>query len=49
MITNGADFGSLCAYDDVTAVTAFPNLDFASFEYLSGFDVVEKSTVALFV
>ena len=28
MGANGADFRSLCAYNDMTAVAAFPNLNF---------------------
>ena len=40
MITYGTYIGSLCAYYDVTAVTAFPYLDLALFKYLCGFYVL---------
>ena len=37
----GANFRSLGANNDVAAVTAFPNLNFALLENLSGFDVLQ--------
>ena len=49
MGADGADFGGLGAYDNVPAVAAFPNLDFALFEHLCGFHVLEEGTVAFFV
>ena len=39
MSTNGAELGSFCSYNDVSAVAAFPNLNLALFEYLCGFNV----------
>ena len=39
---DGADFRCLGAYDNVPAVAAFPNLDFALFEHLCGFHVLEE-------
>ena len=41
MGAGGADGGSLGANHDVTAVAAFPNLNFALFEYLLGFNIVK--------
>ena len=49
MGADGADFGGLGAYDDVSAVAAFPDLDFALFEHLCGFHVLEEGAVAFFV
>ena len=45
----GANFRSLGANNDVAAVTAFPNLNFALLENLSGFDVLQKGTITLFM
>ena len=44
-----ADFRGLRAYDDVSAVAAFPDLDFALFEDFCCFDVLEECTVAFFM
>ena len=49
MIAGGANFGSLCSNDDVSAVAAFPNLDFALFNYLSHLNVLKKRTISFFV
>ena len=49
MSANGANFRSLGANYDVTAVTAFPNLYFALSEYLSSFYIFQQSSVALFM
>ena len=49
MGADGADFRGLRAYDDVSAVAAFPDLDFALLEHLCRFDVLEKLAVAFFV
>ena len=45
----GANFRSLGANNDVAAVTAFPNLNFALLENLSGFDVLQKGAITLFM
>ena len=45
----GANFRSLGANNDVAAVTAFPNLNFALLENLSGFDVLQKGTITLYM
>ena len=39
----------LGANNDVAAVTAFPNLNFALLENLSGFDVLQKGAITLFM
>ena len=49
MSANRANFGSLGAHNDVTAVAAFPNLYFALSEYLSSFYVLQQGSVALFM
>ena len=49
MCADGADFRSLRADYDVAAVTTFPNLDFAFFEHLCRFHIVEEGAVAFFV
>ncbi len=36
-----ANLGSFCADNDMSAVSAFPNLDLALFEYLSCFYIIE--------
>ena len=41
MSAGGAEFGSLRAYDDVSAVAAFPYLDFALFEDFLCFYILE--------
>ena len=45
----GHTSGSLRAYDDVAAITAFPHLDLALFKHSGGFNVVEQRAVTLFV
>ena len=44
-----ANVGGFGTYDDVSAVAAFPDLDFALFEHLGGFHVLEEGAVAFFV
>ena len=41
VVADGANVGGLGAYDDVTAVAAFPHLDLALLEHLGGFDIVQ--------
>ena len=41
VVADGANLGSLFAYNNVTAVTAFPNLDFAPFENFCSFNIAE--------
>ena len=41
VVADGANLGSLFAYNNVTAVTAFPNLDFAPFENFCIFNIAE--------
>ena len=40
MVTGGANLGGFNAHNDVTAVTAFPNLYLALFEHFSCFNVL---------
>ena len=47
MVAGGADLGSLCADDDVPAVAALPDLDFALRENLGRLDIVQQCAVAL--
>ena len=47
MIAGGAQLRCLGADDDVAAVTAFPNLDLALLEDLSGFDILQQCAVTL--
>ena len=49
MCANRANLRSLGAHNDVSAIAAFPNLHFASFENFSSLHIVEECTVALFV
>lgn len=49
VIANRANFRSFRAYYDMTAISAFPNLDLALFEYLRCFNVVEQCAVSFFV
>ena len=49
MIANRANFRSFRAYYDMTAISAFPNLDLALFEYLRCFNVVEQCAISFFV
>ena len=42
MRANRADIRGVRADDDVSAVAAFPHLDFALFEHGSGFHVLEE-------
>ena len=44
-----ADFWSLCANKNMTAVAAFPHLDLAFFKYSSSFDIFKKCAVTLFM
>ena len=44
-----ADFRSLGTDNDVSAVAALPNLDFASLEHFGSFNIVKQSTIALFM
>ena len=44
-----ADFRSGSSYNDVSAVSAFPNLDFAFCKNFGHFYVFEKCAVAFFV
>ena len=39
MITGRTNIGGFGTDDDMTAVAAFSNLDFALFKYLSGLDI----------
>ena len=41
VVADGANLGSLFAYNNVTAVTAFPNFDFAPFENFCSFNIAE--------
>ena len=41
VVADGANLGSLFADNNMTAVTAFPNLDFAPFENLCSFNIAE--------
>ena len=43
VVADGANLGSLFAYNNVTAVTAFPNLDFAPFENFCSFNIAGES------
>ena len=49
MSAGGANVGGIGANNDVTAVTAFPNLNFALLENFSGFYVAEKRAISLLV
>ena len=49
MSANRANLRSLGANNDVTAVTAFPNLDFALSEYLGSFHILQECSVAFFM
>ena len=49
VIAGRAYVGSLGSYDDVSAVSALPDLDFDLFEYGLGFHVLKESSVSLFV
>ena len=40
-IADGANLGSFFAYNNMTAVTTFPNLDFAPFENFCSFNIAE--------
>ena len=44
-----ADFRSLRADDDVPAVAALPDFDFALFEDLLGFHILQEGAVTLFM
>ena len=44
-----AHFRCLCAYYDVTAVSALPNLNFALSENFLSLNVLKESSVSLFV
>ena len=49
MIANGADFGSVLAHHDVTAVEALPNSVAFAAEYQLAFYVSKEFAVAFFV
>ena len=49
MHTGGAQFRCLGTNDNVTAVTALPNLDFTLLKDLSGFDLLQQCTLTLLV
>ena len=49
MSAGWADFRSLGAYYDVTAVAAFPHLHLAFLEYFLRLHIVKEGTVTLFV
>ena len=49
MLTYGANLGGFGANNEVSAVTAFPNLYFALFENLSGFYVLQKRAISFLV
>ena len=49
MHTGGAQFRRLGTNDNVTAVTALPNLDFTLLKDLSGFYILQQCTVTLLV
>lgn len=41
VVADGANLGSFFAYNNVTAVTALPHLDFAPFENFCSFNITE--------
>ena len=49
MSAGWADFRSLCAYYDVTAVAAFPHLHLTFLEYFLRLHIAKEGTVTLFV
>ena len=49
MCANRANFRGFCSNDDVATVAAFPDFNFALFEYSGCFNVLKKCSVALFV
>ena len=49
MSANGAKLGCLCADYDVAAVSALPDLNFALSENFLSLNILEESSVALFV
>lgn len=46
---DGAYFGSFCAHNDMTAVTALPHFNLAFFKNLGSFNIFKQSTVTLLV
>ena len=46
---NGANLRSLCTHNDVTAVTALPNLNFALCENFLSLNIVKQCAIALFM
>ena len=46
MITYRTYLRSLCSYHDMSAVTAFPYLNFALFKYLCSFNILKKCTIS---
>lgn len=49
VIAHRTNLRSFYAYNNMTAVTALPNLDFTLFKNLFGFNVVKQCTVTFFV
>ena len=49
MCTDGADGGGRSAYNYMSAIAAFPNLNAGLFEYALGFNVLQKCAVSLLV
>src|SRR5574344_734312 len=49
MVTCRADTRSLCSYDNVSAVSAFPDLYFALFENSHSLNILQESSISLFM